>query len=89
MLLGVAQRLRSVVGLTDYLLHKSIRLHPRSLLETTIPKSKNGSAANLAPGAPPLCQVGLRISSCDTITDERIRFQRNWFPAFAALQGLP
>ena len=52
MLLGVAQRLRPIVGSTDYLLHRSIRLYPRSLLETTIPKSKNGSAATPLRGYP-------------------------------------
>jgi hypothetical protein len=52
MLLGVAQRLCSVVGLAGYLLHGSIWLHPRSLLETTIPKSKNGSVYTPPRGCP-------------------------------------
>ena len=76
MLLGVAQRLRPVVGSTDYLLHRSIRLHPRSLLETSTPKGQNAPAGTPPPGVPPLYQLGLRISSSYINTDEQIRFQR-------------
>ena len=76
MFLGVAQRLRLVVGPTDYLPHRSIRLHPRSLLETSTPKGQNAPAATPPPGVPPLYQLGLRISSGNTISDERIRIGR-------------
>ena len=74
MFLGVAQRLRLVVGPTDYLPHRSIRLHPRSLLEATIPKGQNAPAATPPPGVPPLYQLGLRISSSNTIAYEQIGF---------------
>jgi hypothetical protein len=70
MWLGVAQRLRLVVGPTDYLPHRSIRLHPRSLLEATIPKSLNAPTATPPRGHP-------RIVSWDSAYPSVILLQTN------------